>query len=80
MAVLLGGRAAEQLVFGKVSTGAADDLAKVYDIARSYDAQYGMVGEMGEVAYDPSALAVSSVRATDRLARTQLLRGDGTRD
>jgi len=52
MAVLLGGRAAERLVFGKVSTGAADDLAKVSDIARSYVAQYGMVGELGEVAYD----------------------------
>jgi len=52
MAVLLGGRAAERLVFGKVSTGAADDLAKVSEIARSYVAQYGMVGELGEVAYD----------------------------
>ena len=52
MAVLLGGRSAERLVFGKVSTGAADDLAKVSDIARSYVAQYGMVGEMGDVAYD----------------------------
>jgi cell division protease FtsH len=54
MAVLLGGRAAERLVFGKVSTGAANDLAKVSDIARSYVAQYGMVGELGEVAYDRS--------------------------
>src|SRR6185369_3566703 len=35
MAVLLGGRAAEHLVFGKVSTGAADDLQKVTGIARS---------------------------------------------
>jgi cell division protease FtsH len=32
--VLLAGRAAEELVFGEVSTGAADDLAKVTDIAR----------------------------------------------
>jgi cell division protease FtsH len=42
MAVLLGGRAAEQLVFGRVSTGAADDLAKVSDIARSIVTRYGM--------------------------------------
>jgi cell division protease FtsH len=35
MAVLLGGRAAEQIVFGHFSTGAADDLQKVTDIARS---------------------------------------------
>ena len=42
MAVLLGGRAAEQLVFGHFSTGAADDLAKVTDIARSMVTRYGM--------------------------------------
>jgi cell division protease FtsH len=52
MAVLLGGRAAERLVFGKVSTGAADDLAKVSDIARSIVTQYGMVPSLGDVAYD----------------------------
>jgi len=52
MAVLLGGRAAERLVFGKVSTGAADDLAKVSDIARSIVTQYGMVPALGDVAYD----------------------------
>jgi len=52
MAVLLGGRAAERLVFGKVSTGAADDLAKASDLARSAAAQFGMVPSLGDVAYD----------------------------
>jgi len=52
MAVLLGGRAAERLIFGQVSTGAADDLAKATDIARSAAAQYGMVPTLGDVAYD----------------------------
>jgi len=52
IAVLLGGRAAERLVFGKVSTGAADDLAKASEIARSAAAQYGMVPALGDVAYD----------------------------
>jgi cell division protease FtsH len=52
MVVLLGGRAAERLVFGKVSTGAADDLAKASDIARSAATQYGMVPSLGDVAYD----------------------------
>ena len=42
MAVLLGGRAAEQLVFGELSTGAADDLARVTDIARAMVLRYGM--------------------------------------
>lgn len=50
--VLLGGRAAEKLVFGQVSTGAADDLAKVTDIARDMVARYGMDEGLGCVAYD----------------------------
>jgi cell division protease FtsH len=42
MAVLLGGRAAERLVFKQISTGAADDLDKATDIARSMITRYGM--------------------------------------
>jgi len=52
MAVLLGGRAAEEVVFGHLSTGAADDLAKVTDIARSMVMRYGMVKSLGNVAYE----------------------------
>ena len=52
MAVLLGGRAAELLIFDHLSTGASDDLVKVTDIARSMVARYGMVEELGSVAYD----------------------------
>ncbi|HEU4351076.1 MAG TPA: ATP-dependent zinc metalloprotease FtsH [Burkholderiales bacterium] len=52
MAVLLGGRAAEEVVFGHLSTGAADDLAKVTDIARSMVMRYGMVKNLGYVAYE----------------------------
>jgi cell division protease FtsH len=40
--VLMGGRAAEALVFGDVSTGAADDLVKATDIARQFAARFGM--------------------------------------
>ena len=50
--VLLGGRAAEKVVFGHLSTGAADDLAKVTDIARDMVTRYGMVEELGYVAYE----------------------------
>jgi cell division protease FtsH len=50
--VLLGGRAAEKLVFGELSTGAADDLAKVTDIAREMATRYGMVEDLGYVAYE----------------------------
>ncbi len=52
MAGLLGGRAAEQLVFSEISTGAADDLAKATDIARAMVLRYGMSEELGNVAYD----------------------------
>ncbi len=52
IAVLMGGRAAEQLVFGHLSTGAADDLARATDIARSMVARYGMDEDLGNVSYD----------------------------
>src|SRR5437660_742343 len=50
--VSLGGRAAELIVFGHLSTGAADDLRRVTDIARSMVMRYGMSEKLGNVAYD----------------------------
>jgi cell division protease FtsH len=52
MCVLLGGRAAEHITFGHLSTGAADDLAKVTSIARDMVARYGMDEKLGPVSYD----------------------------
>jgi len=52
MSVLLGGRAAEYVVFGHYSTGAADDLTKVTDIARSMVMRYGMDEKLGAVSYE----------------------------
>ncbi|MEZ5829647.1 MAG: ATP-dependent zinc metalloprotease FtsH [Dongiaceae bacterium] len=52
MAVLLGGRAAERLIFGELSTGAADDLAKATDIARNMVTRFGMDEQLGQVALD----------------------------
>ncbi|ABS28568.1 ATP-dependent zinc metalloprotease FtsH [Anaeromyxobacter sp. Fw109-5] len=52
MAVLLGGRAAEHVVFGHTSTGAADDLAKATDIARNMITRYGMGEALGPVTYE----------------------------
>jgi len=42
MTVLLGGRAAEQLVFGAITTGASDDLRRVADVSRSMVHEYAM--------------------------------------
>ncbi len=52
IAVLLGGRSAEMVIYRHLSTGAADDLAKATDIARAMVARYGMDPELGHVSYD----------------------------
>lgn len=52
MAILMGGRAAERVVFNEISTGATDDLAKATDIARAMVLRYGMSEALGNVAYD----------------------------
>ncbi len=52
MAVLLGGRAAELVFFHHLSTGAADDLVKATDTARSMVLRYGMDQKLGHVVYD----------------------------
>ena len=54
MAVLMGGRAAEKIIFDHLSTGAADDLSKATDIAREMVSRYGMDAELGHVAYESS--------------------------
>ena len=53
MAVLMGGRAAEDLTFGEISTGAADDLDKITNIARHMVMRYGMEEATSQVVYDP---------------------------
>jgi len=50
--VLLGGRAAEQLMLGTVSTGAADDLVKATQLARDMVMRHGMDETLGCVSYD----------------------------
>jgi cell division protease FtsH len=52
MAVLLGGRAAEYIFFHHLSTGAANDLVKATDTARSMVLRYGMDKDLGHVAYE----------------------------
>jgi cell division protease FtsH len=54
MAVLLGGRAAEMLVFNEISTGAADDLDKATDIARNMVTRFGMAEKLGQMTYEES--------------------------
>ena len=69
MQVLLGGRAAEHIVFGEVSTGASDDLQKVTSIARAIVMRYGMHEGLGNVVYEEdrqSFLAEAGLRFQER--------------
>jgi cell division protease FtsH len=78
IAVLLGGRAAEHVIFGHLSTGAADDLQRATEIARSMVTRYGMNPELGSVAYDeertsflggPAAMGMTQRRYSEETAR-----------
>ncbi len=63
IAMLLGGRSAEELIMGKVSTGASDDIQKATDVAvgeasalrNRYVTIYGMSKQLGPMAFDRSA-------------------------
>ena len=48
----MAGRAAEELIFGEISTGAADDLARATDIARQIVTRFGMIKELGQAVFE----------------------------
>jgi cell division protease FtsH len=52
LAVLLGGRTAEEIAFGEVTTGAQNDLQRATDIARAMVTEYGMSDALGLINYD----------------------------
>jgi cell division protease FtsH len=52
IATLLGGRAAEEMIYGETSTGAQDDLLKATDVAKSMVKTYGMSQELGAVSFE----------------------------
>jgi cell division protease FtsH len=52
LAVLLGGRVAEELIYGEASTGATDDLIKATDLARAMVKSYGMSPALGPVSLE----------------------------
>jgi cell division protease FtsH len=51
LAILLGGRTAEEIAFKQISTGAADDLKRATDIAKAMVVEYGMSETIGPLAY-----------------------------
>src|SRR5678816_1283903 len=52
LAILLGGRSAEEIAVGEISTGAQNDLQRVTDVARSMVTEWGMSEKLGTVNYD----------------------------
>jgi cell division protease FtsH len=52
LAVLLGGRVAEEIIFGEISTGAHNDLQRATDIATSMVKEYGMSEKLGYVTFE----------------------------
>jgi len=54
LAILLGGRSAEEIAVGEISTGAQNDLQRVTDVARSMVTEWGMSEKLGTVNYDQS--------------------------
>ena len=52
IAIMLGGRSAEEVVFGKVSTGASDDIQKATDLAERCVTLYGMSHRLGPIAFE----------------------------
>src|ERR687892_290553 len=52
LAVLLGGRTAEEIAFGEISTGAQNDLQRATDIARAMVTEFGMSDMLGAINYD----------------------------
>lgn len=52
LSVLLGGRAAEEIIFEEISTGAQNDLARATDIAKSMVKEYGMSEKLGHMTFE----------------------------
>lgn len=69
LAVLMGGRIAEDLIFGEISTGAQNDLKRATDIARSMVKEYGMSEKLGPITFEdgerPLYLSLPMVRGGD---------------
>jgi cell division protease FtsH len=65
IATLLGGRAAEALIFNDISTGAHNDLSRATDMARSMVREYGMSRRLGQVYFAPRRQAQFLGASTD---------------
>jgi len=65
LAVMLGGRAAEKIVFGMISTGASDDIQRATELARRMVTEFGMSDKLGSVRYAGQELQYLGGAVTD---------------
>ena len=65
LAVMLGGRAAEKIVFGTISTGASDDIQRATELARRMVTEFGMSEKLGSVRYAGPQLQYLGAALTD---------------
>jgi cell division protease FtsH len=65
LAVMLGGRAAEKIVFGTISTGASDDIQRATELARRMVTEFGMSEKLGSVRYTGPQLQYLGGALTD---------------
>jgi cell division protease FtsH len=70
MSVLMGGRMAEVLIFGETSTGAADDLVKVTNIAEAVVSRYGMSSLIGNIVFEKPSTSFLEGPMVNPLQRT----------
>ena len=78
LAVLLGGRSAEEIALGEISTGAQNDLQRATDIARSMVTEWGMSERLGAVSLDAAPQPLPRRAAGQRARSVQ--RGHGEDD
>ena len=78
LAMLLGGRTAEELIFHEPTTGAANDIEKATQIARGMVTEYGMSERLGARKFGSGD--GEPFLGLDHVARRRLLRGDRLRD
>jgi len=72
LATLLGGRSAEEIIFGKVSTGASDDIQKATDLAERAVTQYGMSSTLGPVAFEKNSAQFLEGSSSRRAISTEV--------
>lgn len=71
---ILGGRVAEEIFFGRITTGAYDDLKKAYELAFTLVTKYGMSEKLGYVGYIENDYNKSYSDATNKLIDDEIKR------